>query len=265
MAFQESARVISTEEIAHNTFQVFLNSPLISGAVKSGQFVNILPAPDWEMPMRRPMSVSGVDGSHLGVIFKAVGPGTDLMRDWKIGAEVDLLGPLGNAWHVSEKTPILIGGGVGIAPTWFLHNELKAQGVDHYLIMGSRTANEHFIEHDVGKKLIMCTDDGAFGVSGNVITGLDTIREEIELSTVKLFVCGPAPMMEAVREVAVGENIECEIALETVMACGFGICQGCTMEYVSNGESTDTYRKKFGLVCMDGPVFNAKEIKTCYL
>ena len=162
-----------------------------------------------------------------------------------IGAEVDLLGPLGNAWHVSEKTPILIGGGVGIAPTWFLHNELKAQGVDHYLIMGSRTANEHFIEHDVGKKLIMCTDDGAFGVSGNVITGLDTIREEIELSTVKLFVCGPAPMMEAVREVAVGENIECEIALETVMACGFGICQGCTMEYVSNGESTDTYRKKW--------------------
>jgi dihydroorotate dehydrogenase electron transfer subunit len=111
----------------------------------------------------------------------------------------------------------------------------------------------------------MCTDDGAFGVSGNVINGLDTIRQEIELSAVKLFVCGPAPMMEAVREVAVGENIECEIALETVMACGFGICQGCTMEYVSNGESTDTYRKKFGLVCMDGPVFNAKEIKTCYL
>ncbi len=265
MAFQESTRVKSTEEIAHNTFQVFLEAPRIASVVKPGQFINILPDKEWEMPMRRPMSVSGVSGSDVGVIFKAVGTGTHLMRDWKIGTEVDLVGPLGNSWSLSGETPILIGGGVGIAPTWFLHNELDRQGIDHYLIMGSRTANEHFIQHDPDKKLIMCSDDGTFGVSGNVITGLDTIRGEMDLASAKLFVCGPAPMMEVVREVAVSENIECEIALETIMACGFGICQGCTMEYVANGDTDDTYRKKFGLVCMDGPVFQAKEIKSCYL
>ena len=126
-------------------------------------------------------------------------------------------------------------------------------------------ASEHFIEHDPGNKLIMCTDDGSFGISGNVIAGLDTIRAGMDLKEAKLFVCGPAPMMEAVREVAVGENIECEIALETVMACGFGICQGCTMEYAANGDDANTYRNKFGLVCMDGPVFGANEIKTCFL
>ncbi|MBL4577847.1 MAG: hypothetical protein JKX74_05205 [Flavobacteriales bacterium] len=265
MAFQESARVTSTEEIAHNTFEVFFDSPQIAGTVKPGQFVNILPAMDWDMVMRRPMSVSGVNGSAIGIIFKAVGPGTDMMRDWKVDTQVDLIGPLGNEWTQSDKVPVLIGGGVGIAPTWFLHNELKAKSVDHYLIMGSRTANEHFIEHDPSNKLLMCTDDGSFGVDGNVITGLDEIRKELDLQEAKLFVCGPAPMMEAVRKVAVAEDIDCEIALETVMACGFGICQGCTMEYVSNGENSDTYRNKFGLICMDGPVFQAKEIKTCYL
>jgi len=265
MAFQESASVKSTEKIAHNTFQVFLNSPQISASIKAGQFINILPSQAWDMTMRRPMSVSGVDGPDLDIIFKAVGPGTDLMRDWQVGDEIDLVGPFGNAWDVSDKTPILIGGGVGIAPTWFLHNDLKAAGREHYLIMGSRTANEHFIEHDPGNKLIMCTDDRSFGIAGNVIAGLDSIRENIDLAEAKLFVCGPAPMMEAVREVAVSENLDCEIALETLMACGFGICQGCTMEYVSNGDSTDTYRNKFGLVCMDGPVFKAEEIKTCYL
>ena len=265
MAFQESARVKSVEKIAHNTFQVFLESPQISKSVSPGQFINILPSDEWDRVMRRPMSVSGAEGSDIGIIFKAVGSGTDAMRDWSIDEEVDLVGPLGNSWSISDKVPVLIGGGVGIAPTWFLHNELLAKGVDHYLIMGSRTANEHFIEHAPKEKLIMCTDDGTFGISGNVIAGLDTIREDLALSEAKLFVCGPAPMMEAVREVAVSEKIDCEIALETLMACGFGICQGCTMEYVSNGSSADTYRNKFGLVCMDGPVFKAEEIKTCYL
>ncbi|MBL4658364.1 MAG: dihydroorotate dehydrogenase electron transfer subunit [Flavobacteriales bacterium] len=265
MAFQESATVKSTEEIAQNTFQVFFDSPQIAGSIKPGQFINILPSTNWDMVMRRPMSVSGVEGNDIGIIFKAVGPGTNLMRDWSIGERVELIGPLGNSWGVSEKLPVLIGGGVGIAPTWFLHNQLNEANTQNYLIMGSRVGSEHFIEHTPEKKLVMCTDDGSFGVKGNVLNGLDLIRDEIDLNNVKLFVCGPAPMMEAVREVAVAENIECEIALETVMACGFGICQGCTMEYVSNGEASDTYRNKFGLVCMDGPVFKAGEIKSCYL
>lgn len=265
MAFQESASVKSSEEIAHNTFEVFFNSPQISGAIRPGQFINILPSSSWDMVMRRPMSVSGVDGSTIGIIFKAVGPGTNLMRDWEIGNTVELIGPLGNSWQVSAKTPVLIGGGVGIAPTWYLHNELKAINREHYLIMGSRIENEHFIEHSPENKLLMCTDDGSFGIQGNVLAGLDQIRNQVDLNDVKLFVCGPAPMMEAVREVAVAENIECEIALETVMACGFGICQGCTMEYVSDEAGADTYRSKFGLVCMDGPVFKADEIKSCYL
>jgi dihydroorotate dehydrogenase electron transfer subunit len=72
-------------------------------------------------------------------------------------------------------------------------------------------------------------------------------------------------MMEAVRLFSGKENIPCDIALETLMACGFGICQGCTMEFKERELGKDSYRNRFGLVCLDGPVFNAKEIKSCYL
>ena len=211
------------------------------------------------------MSVSGTEGGNLSIIYKVVGDGTEYMRSWENGVEVDIIGPLGNYWEDFDKIPIIIGGGVGIAPIFFLHNTLKSKNLDHYMIMGSRTADEHFIEHDPDSKILMTTDDGSYGIKGNVVAAVDTIAEKQDLSDTKLFVCGPAPMMEAMKDYALDKNIECDIALETVMACGIGICQGCSMEYVPKEQKASSYREKYGLVCMDGPIFKANEIKTCYL
>jgi len=261
--FRELATVVNSVVIAENTVESVMKAPEIATLVKPGQFINILPSAGWEYVMRRPMSVAGTEGDRISIIYKVVGEGTRLMGEWKVGEEVDIIGPLGNCWSDFDKIPILIGGGVGIAPTLFLHNTLNDQGIEHYLIMGSRTGAEHFLTHSPDDKLLLTTDDGSMGIAGNVIDGLNTIEED--LSKCKLFVCGPAPMMEAVRLVAIDQNIDCDIALETVMACGFGICQGCTMEYASRNGDEKTYRERFGLVCMDGPVFPAKDIKTCYL
>ena len=70
-------------------------------------------------------------------------------------------------------------------------------------------------------------------------------------------------MMEAIRKYSIENNIECDLALERLMACGFVICQGCTVEKVQNENSKSSYRSKFALACMDGPIFSAKEIMKC--
>ena len=146
MIFMEIAKVISNEEISKGIYQTVLYSPKISTHSYPGQFVNILPSNNWEHIMRRPMSIASQGNGEISIIYKAVGEGTRIMADWKKGAIVDIIGPLGNYWTQYEETfPILIGGGVGIAPILNLHNKLNSELINHYLIMGAREKNEHFI------------------------------------------------------------------------------------------------------------------------
>ena len=267
MILNELAIVESTKNIASNTFQTFLNSPEIAAAIKPGQFINILPSGNWDKMMRRPMSVASQKDGVISIIYKVVGDGTELMKDWSIGDTVDLIGPLGNFWDgYSDKLSILIGGGVGIAPILNLNNYLEVIGETKALIMGARNANEHFIDHNPEERIYMATDDGSLGIHGNVLEPLKLVLENIDYKNVKIFACGPPGMMEAVRQFSIRQNIECDLALETLMACGFGICQGCTVEFDKKQETTEhSYRNRFGLVCMDGPIFESKEIRSCHL
>jgi len=263
--FNEKAIISSNELIAFNTYQATMLAPKASKSILPGQFINISPNDSWDKVMRRPMSVSSCDGELIGIIYKVVGEGTKIMSDWKEGDEVDIIGPLGNFWsNFNEKIPLIIGGGVGVAPILFLHKHLNDKGIKHHMIMGARNKDEHFLKHSVDENhhCILTTDDGSLGVEGNVLDGIKLIDN---LEGCKIFVCGPPLMMESVKLLSEKENILCDIALETVMACGFGICQGCTVEFKNNKTEEHSYRNKYGLVCCDGPIFNAKDIKTCLL
>ena len=259
----EIACVKSNELIAVNTYRVILDSPEISKISKPGQFVNILPSLDWDKAMRRPMSLANSYNGYIELIYKVFGEGTDLMSKWSKGDSVDIIGPLGNCWSNFNKTPILIGGGVGIAPITYLSKFLNKNDISHYLIMGARSSKEHFLKHDLDKKNILSTDDGSAGVKGNVVDALRTLKLDCE--SIKIFSCGPPLMMESIKKYTDKNKIDCDLALETIMACGFGICQGCTVEFCSDESKEHSYRSKFGLVCLDGPIFNAKDITTCIL
>ncbi len=217
--------------------------------------------------MRRPMSVASQGGGMISIIYKVVGEGTEFMKNWSEGEIVDLIGPLGNYWKgYTQKFSILIGGGVGIAPILNLYYELEISGADNALIMGARNSADHFMEHQPQNRIYMTTDDGSLGIHGNVLDPLKTILENRDIGNVKIFACGPPAMMEAVRQFSISKGIECDLALETLMACGFGICQGCTVAFEKKKTTTEhSYRNRFGLVCMDGPIFESKEIKTCHL
>jgi len=161
-----------------------------------------------------------------------------------------------------------MGGGVGIAPIMSLYQYIANYKKNALLIMGARNSDEHFLNHKPNELVVLSTDDGSLGVKGNVIDALEHAIDkidEINLNQIEIFCCGPPMMMESVKKYSDLNNIDCQVALETIMACGFGICQGCTVEYNNDGSSDHSYRSRFGLVCLDGPVFNAKNIKTCKL
>ena len=256
--YNEIATIKSNHQIAYNIFESHMYSPNISSVVKPGQFINILPSKDWNKIMRRPMSVASQKEGYISIIYKIFGEGTKLMSQWKENDKIDILGPLGNTWkNYDNAFPILIGGGVGIAPIMNLHNELKTKKIDNILIVGSREKKEHFMEHNPQNNIYLTTDLDDYGIKGNVINALDKILDNIN-KPVKIFTCGPHGMMLAVKEYCSNNNLDCDFALETIMACGIGICQGCTI--IRNYEKNDSYREKYALACIDGPVFNIGEL-----
>ena len=261
----ELAEVINNTEIAEGIYKTVFKSPQISEVVKPGQFVNILPEQKWEQVMRRPMSIANQWDGKISIIYKVVGKGTYIMAQWQDGEKVDLIGPLGNYWQGYETTfPILIGGGVGIAPILNLHLHLLEKMIDHMLIMGARNGKEHFLQHESEKQIYMSTDDASLGIAGNVVDALRSIFPNGNYpQDCKIYSCGPPMMMESVRNYSMQNDVECDLALETIMACGFGICQGCTVERKAENNGQHSYRNQFALACMDGPIFNAKEIVSC--
>ena len=265
MIYHEMARVILNKEISQGIYKTIFESPLISSTTLPGQFINILPESNWNYVMRRPMSVASQGNNEISIIYKPIGDGTKIMANWKSGEIVDIIGPLGNYWKGYETTfPILIGGGVGIAPILNLHHHLKNKDIRHILIMGALTEKEHFLKHIPLKQIYISTNDGSLGIKGNVIDAMESIFSEQSLpDNAKLFSCGPPLMMEAVRIYSLKNNLTCDLALETIMACGVGICQGCTVERKVDELSDHSYRNRFALSCMDGPIFTAEEIITC--
>ena len=257
--FNEISVVESNKLIADNIYEAFLYSPKISKLSKPGQFINILPSKNWQNMMRRPMSIASQGNDKISIIYKVFGEGTKIISKWKTGQKVDIIGPLGNSWYDYEiNYPILIGGGVGIAPILNLHNHLKEMNIKHSLICGAQTKGEHFLNHNPIKDIFLSTDNDDYGFKGNVVNALEIIKKDIS-SNIKIFSCGPHGMLKAIFNYSLASDYKCQLALETIMACGIGICQGCTI-VKDDMKNKNTYREKFSLACIDGPVFNIEEL-----
>ncbi len=259
----ENVVVLENIQLADGFHQMTVEGPIIARSALPGQFVNIEINPGNTPLFRRPMSVAFVDGTRFGLIFKVFGEGTRAMSRWRTGHKTTMLGPLGNGWMIAEdKAAILIGGGVGIAPVSFLGDYFNSISHSHMLIMGARHAGEHYLKHDPSQQQFLTTDDGSVGVKGTVIEGLLECTSHWKGTQPVVYCCGPEPMLAAVKRFTAEHGLKCQLAVEALMACGFGICQGCNVE--TSGAATTTqgsYRSKYKLTCLDGPVFWADELK----
>ena len=262
--YSEIASVKSNKMIADNIYEAFLYSPNISAHSKPGQFINILPSSNWPNVMRRPMSIASQGDNLISIIYKVFGEGTRLISEWEEGDTVDITGPLGNKWYnYDSEYPVLVAGGVGIAPVLNLHNHLDSLAIEHSLICGAKIKEEHFLEHNPDKNIFLSTDNENYGIKGNVLNAIDVVLKQKKIDSIKIFSCGPHGMLKAIHNYSMLHNFECQLAMETIMACGIGICQGCTVTKECS-EHSHSYRNKYALACIDGPVFDAKEISDAF-
>lgn len=224
-------------------------SPEIASIIKPGQFCNIKVSDTGFPLLRRPFSVCDVDGDYIFFMFDIHGEGTRLLAKKNKGDELDILGPLGHGFNYDDDfdKAVIVAGGLGIAPFPYLVRELGDREV--VSLIGGR--NKFYVTEYGLKNVQFATDDGSQGRQGTVV---DLLGDNLGLfeSKCKVFSCGPTPMLKALQVLCNEKNIECEIATECAMACGFGICQGCPVEPADGGA--------YKLVCKDGPVFNARDI-----
>ena len=261
--FETEADIISFKEETPDVVSCAIRAKKTAESFKPGQFITVqVTEKNLSVPvLRRPFAISTVDGDKIEFIFHVVGRGTEiLLGKIKNGKALKILGPLGNGFDPGDisKEKLLIAGGIGIAPLKSLLEYYAANGTPARLLWGNRTRDGFFdIDNFKSKssKFVQATDDGSEGFAGNVVEALRSgeITSGRDLSEFDIFAVGPDPMMKAVALYLDGLGLECQVSLETPMACGMGVCQGCAVA------------KKDGsgylLVCKDGPVFSSGTVK----
>ncbi len=244
--------VAGLEQIQPDVFLLKLQSKELGEISKPGQFFNIKVSEGYFPLLRRPFSICNVEDDIISFMFDIHGEGTKLLSQKVKGDEIDILGPLGNGFNLDDdyKTAVIVAGGLGSAPFPLMIKKLSEEK-NIISFVGGRT-EKNVISWKL-KNVNYSTDDGSLGFNGNVVQLLENNEKIFSESKCKVFACGPNPMLKALQEYCLKNNINCELSTECAMACGFGICQGCPIESSNPDEP-------YKLVCKDGPVFNAKEI-----
>lgn len=275
---REEAKVLANSEVGAGYRLLRLFSPGSARRALPGQFVHVrVPSFD-PFALRRPLSVCFADPASgtLEILYKIVGRGTEALAKAREGVAVDLMGPLGKPFPrpARDVRPVLVGGGYGVAPLYFLaasHGCAAGDGAASgeagrpVLFVGARTAADLMLLdrfEALGVEVHAATDDGSAGVRGLVTAALDAWLARCEAqgggpSPQKLafYACGPAPMLRAVEERALARREEAWLSLDRRMACGVGTCFGCTQR-VREADGSEAVAR----VCADGPVFPAGRI-----
>ena len=249
----ERADVLINERLAEGIGLMVLAAPGIASKVMPGQFVHLRVTGGLDPLLRRPFSVYRAERGRIEILYQVLGRGTRLMSMAQPGDEFDLIGPLGSGWCVSDRIEhaLLVGGGLGAAPLGMLAEELARAGCALTVALGAPSA-ERVVGREVfeatSRRLVITTDDGSLGHAGYVTEASGKLLSSGSFDVV--YVCGPEIMAHKIAKQADVAGVNCQVSLERLMACGVGACLSCVV-------STKTGLKR---ACVDGPVFDAKEV-----
>jgi len=219
-----------------------VKDPALAARCEPGMFFEVkADLPSQADKLFKPLSVFGARDGEISFLVKVIGPGTTALAKLEKGAPVKLIGPLGNSFPlVRDSSVLLVSGGVGYPPMAWLKDELEEDN-EVFLLHGGACLDDIFPCDEA------YTIDGSKGKKGLVTDG---VREIISSRKIDLvYGCGPVPMLRALSVVV--EDIPLHVSLEAYMACGVGVCHGCAVP-VGDG---------YKMVCADGPVFNAADIR----
>jgi dihydroorotate dehydrogenase electron transfer subunit len=232
---QLDSPVTGIREVARDMYVVTLAAPPIAESVHAGQFVmlGLSPGP----LLRRPFSVYRVEADQIEVILKPVGAGT---RQLLKAASVSCLGPLGRGFELPQSGRVaLVSGGLGVAAMPLAARAARARGLEVSWVHGARSEAELCLEAEADH-VIWATDDGSRGFHGNAVVALPDGVDQV-------LACGPTRMLAALAE----RRPDAQVAVETYMGCGTGVCLGCAVPKVAGG---------YDRACSEGPVYRASDV-----
>lgn len=266
---QFKSMVISNVELSPGYFRMRMTAPQELAASTPGQFLMLKVTDAIDPLLRRPFGLFDVGSfsaeyagcgtqTYCEILFKVVGKGTRMLSLLHHGDVVDLLAPLGKSFEAGPagEEKLLVGGGIGLAPLYYLAKTLVAGGEKVRLFAGGRNRDDILCITEferLGVETYVATDDGTLGESGFVTQ----VLERHLGAGMRIFACGPTPMLSAVAGLARKHEVPCQVSMEAYMACGVGACLGCVMKGANHTETAPDYR----CVCKDGPVFDSFELQ----
>ena len=245
--------VNSNERLSGNYILMKLTSEERLPDMLPGQFAEIRVDGSPTTFLRRPISIHFVDRAtnELWFLIQLVGDGTRKLAELKKGDTLNVMLPLGNSFSMpalAQEELLLVGGGVGIAPLLMLGAVLRNLGYQPTFLLGARSKKD-LLQLDAFEtygQTFVTTEDASFGEKG-FVTNHSLLQKE---AFTAIATCGPTPMMKAVAAYARKADVECEVSLENLMACGLGACLCCVEKTVEGNLC----------VCKEGPVFSTKRL-----
>jgi dihydroorotate dehydrogenase electron transfer subunit len=256
-------------DLGHGSFLIEFDAPDLIDGMQPAQFF-MISVPGSDALLRRPFSVCGLPGTFedasptaAQVLYKIVGRGTAHLAALRAGATLSVLGPLGRGFELPEGdgvTPVLVAGGIGSAPFPALVAHMLAAGHEPVMLYGARSSSDlplldWFRERCA--EVVVTTDDGSAGERALVTAPLERLIDRLGTNSVRIYACGPGPMLRAVAGIALRRGVRCDLSLEARMACGFGVCLGCVVPTHGAGPDGDD---GFERVCVEGPVMRAERL-----
>jgi len=290
-----NARVVENHKVTKDCYRMKLDAPEVAQRALPGQFIHVRcneTTESLDPLLRRPFSINAVDRKkgRVALLYRVVGRGTSFLARKRIGESINLIGPLGKGFSFSAvlSSIIVVGGGIGIAPLFFLLQELSLKNIPSRVFFGARSQEELYLLAEI-EKMGFCvqaaTDDGSLGHKGTVISllkeklcaaealkkprGIRPEKEHLSFNPAFVYGCGPEPMLRELSRLLNELQIPGEISLEERMGCGVGACLSCVCK-IKNAEKNEVQQNKqqnkvnenfiFRRVCSDGPVFSVSEV-----
>ena len=248
---KQTVEILSQKEIAEQIFDMTIKAADVAQQANVGQFISVY-CNDKTKLLPRPISICEIDQAKgtIRLVYRVAGDGTKSLSKLKEQDTIEIMGPLGNGFIKKESKAFVIGGGIGIPPMLELSKQLNCK---KDIILGYRSdlfLTEEFKQYG---DVYVATEDGSVGTKGTV---LDAIKEHALTADI-IYACGPTPMLKALKEYALLNDMECYISMEERMACGIGACLACVCKSTEVDDHSNVKNKR---VCKEGPVFEAREV-----
>jgi dihydroorotate dehydrogenase electron transfer subunit len=268
-----AAEIIEQQPLAHSgpgMYWMKLQAPALAGAAAPGQFI-MLAAEHTPYMLGRPFSIAGVHAAGIFILYKAVGAITEWLPGLPAGAKLTLWGPLGQGFKFGGPNMrlLLVGGGAGLAPLLFARQIFKTSTLLAGFSGGQFCDNlPHLLQArpndaawqaagphtpiESGSVYITSTAPDWEAGAGMVT---DLLTNPANSAVIRqhdlILACGPWAMLQKVRNISREYAIPCQVAGESIMACGIGVCQGCAIP-AAGGD--------YLYLCRQGPAMNAESI-----